>query len=442
MEKVFINKTPAREALKMIMEMGADAVNISYSEEQTVRLSLLNGELDHLQSSGGASMYFQIFVDHKYGTFSTNKMEKRELEPFLRKAIESTRFLTEDACRTLPDKDRYYKAKSTDPDLKQFDENYEDISIEMKEDFLREVASKIDSNDKRLVSSTTEYEDSFNKEFIIDSQGFEGTNIQTYYAISTECSILAEDGSRPQNWWYNSAIRFKDLKKDSAVKAFDRTVSMVNGKTLESGKYTTVIENVVSNQLVSPIIQALNGNAIQQKVSFLQDKLGEQVFPESVTLSDNPFEVGAMGARYFDDEGVATKSRKIIDKGVLTTYFINTYVSNKLSIPATIEGISIPELSPLGKSNKEEIIKEIGTGILITGFNGGNCNGSTGDFSYGIEGYYFVDGKIVEPVKEMNMTGNIVNLWHDIRHIGSDFRSGCRWRIPTLAFDNVNINGK
>lgn len=87
-------------------------------------------------------------------------------------------------------------------------------------------------------------------------------------------------------------------------------------------------------------------------------------------------------------------------------------------------------------------MREMGNGILVTGFNGGNCNGATGDFSYGIEGFLFSGGTIIHPVREMNITGNVVSLWNNLAAVGKDPLKWAKWQIPSLAFENINFNGK
>ena len=166
-----------------------------------------------------------------------------------------------------------------------------------------------------------------------------------------------------------------------------------------------------------------------------------------MTLMDMARTVGKNGSSLFDTEGVATKDAPIIEKGVVKQYFVNTYMSEKMGIAPTVEDISRPCLMPFIKGKDlqdgekevslKDILKTARNGILVTGFNGGNCNPVTGDFSFGIEGFAFSDGKTVHPVKEMLITGNIMELWNSLTAAGSDARPSSRWQIPSLAFENV-----
>ena len=166
-----------------------------------------------------------------------------------------------------------------------------------------------------------------------------------------------------------------------------------------------------------------------------------------MTLLDNPHWKGMSGSRYFDGDGLATRPMEIIRNGVVETYYINTYSANKMECSPTVESASVPyfsleEFAPEYRNLSHlDMIKIMDKGVLVTGFNGGNCNGLTGDFSYGIEGFYFEKGEILFPVREMNITGNIVSLWNNLALVGNDARTCSRWLIPSLAFENVDFTG-
>jgi len=206
-----------------------------------------------------------------------------------------------------------------------------------------------------------------------------------------------------------------------------------------------VVDSENSSRLVAPLMNALGAFALQQKNSFLLDTLGKKIFPEWMDLVDRPHAKGQTGSRLFDSEGVMTKETPVIEKGVVKEYFVNTYMSRKMGIDPTIEDVIRPVLMPCvapgfdkpETMDRNSIMSLVGEGILVTGFNGGNSNSATGDFSFGIEGFYFKDGKIVHPVREMLITGNLVTLWNNLIAAGNDSRPCKSKLIPTLAFGKV-----
>ncbi len=147
-----------------------------------------------------------------------------------------------------------------------------------------------------------------------------------------------------------------------------------------------------------------------------------------------------LASRLFDDEGLAAVKRPIIEKGVLKSYFIDNYYGRKLGMKPTSGSISNVVFNT-GSRNLDEIIGSLKKGVLITGFIGGNCNGSTGDFSYGIEGFFIQDGKKVHPVNEMNITGNMNQFWFSLAEVGNDVNENSSIKIPSLMFENVDLSG-
>ena len=167
---------------------------------------------------------------------------------------------------------------------------------------------------------------------------------------------------------------------------------------------------------------------------------GEKIGSDLLSVLDDPFIVSGRGSRLFDSEGIATQKRTVVEKGVLLTYYIDTYYGKKLEMEPTSGGTTNLVFEP-GTKDLEGLLADIDRGILVTGFNGGNNNQVTGDFSYGIEGFLVEKGKIVKPVAEMNITGNFKELWKNLVAVGSDVDLTRSWRLPSLVFDKVDFSG-
>ncbi len=439
-------KDTAIKALEISLKKGCQAARISFNIATQSSYSVRNDKLDRLQQSTGSSLYIHLYVDDRYGSFSTNRTEPEEIGNFIGKGVEATRLLSPDPFRVLPDKALYYSGGGAD--LEQYDKSIDAIEPKEKSEMAFACASEVLGKDKRVITVNCEYGDADDYLYVIDSQGFQNESRQSNFTISAECSVKDRGDARPEAWWYESSLFFKNLKIEGCgTKSLERALRRLNPKKLKSGKYNMVVENTTSSRLISPIISALNGASIQQNNSFLKGMLGRQIFSPNFTLFDNAHLVGAFGSRYFDGEGVATKPANIIENGIVKTYFINTYHSKKLGLPVTADGPSVLNCLMSGTDSAnahrdlEYILTKCGKGIFVTGFNGGNSNSSSGDFSFGVEGFYFKDGRISHPIKEMNVTGNIITLWNNIIEIGTDPRNSSRWLIPTLAFESVDFNG-
>ena len=434
------DKEIAAWVLDECKRQGAAAARVSIYGGVGSSYELRDLIIDKIQRSSERSMVIQLFVDGRYGSYSTNRIEKGELKDFIKKGIENTRYLAEDPFRSLPDPSRYYRSKEMD--LKLHDEKFNDIDPQEKIQLARAIGEEMHEKDPRILSHSESFGDTLSYSYIADSQGFEGEQQSTHFTISATVSVKDEQSdARPENFWYDYTLFYDNLKKQGiGQKALERTLRKLGSKKVASGEYPMLVDNLNTRQLISPIISALYGMALQQRNSFLIDKLGQQLFAPSMNLTDDPCNKSIPGSRFFDNEGVATQKRAIIEDGYLRTYFIDTYIANKIKADPTISNPSVLYLNQ-GDKDLNELIKAMNKGILVTGFNGGNCNSSTGDFSYGIEGFWVESGEMIHPVSEMNITGNIIALWNTLAETGNDPNTTSSWRIPSLLFDKVAFSG-
>ncbi len=445
----------AKHCIEYAMGKGASAVRVNLNKNVSDSYTVLNGELDKVSHSADRSIFLYIYADKRYGTFSTNRLEVKELEDFIDKAVGMVGMLGEDVCRQLPSPERTAKDAITGNELGLYDPEYMDLDADRRLENALKLSRFEDMAEAAegysIISEECEYSASIDDSYTADSQGFEGRHTETAFGTFTEITIEDLEGNKYSGYWWQTTPKAcgTDLEGCSP-KALERAVRQIGPKGRRSGKYKMVVDTNVASRLVSPLLTALNAGSIQQKMSFLEDSCGKKVFSGGMTLMDLARTPGKNGSRLFDTEGVATVDGSVIEGGVVKKYFVDTYMSHKMGIPGTIEGISRPCLMPFIKGEDlesaekgvslEDILKLAGSGILVTGFNGGNCNPVTGDFSFGIEGFAFAKGHIAHPVREMLITGNIVELWNSLLAAGTDARESSRWQIPSLAFENVSFS--
>ena len=433
------NKKLAQWALDYALKNGCSDAKVSLYTGSNASFELRDAKMDRLQQASEAGIAFSLYVDGRFGSYSTNRLDKKELETFIKNGIESTRYLAEDPFRTLPDPARYYKGGK--PDLKLLDPAFEKHNPDEKVAMAKSIAEEAMGKDARIISVESSYYDGSSFGYQLTNNGFEGETQTSWYGLSAGVSVKGEGEARPSSGWNESAIYLEKLvKKGIGTKALERTLRKIGQKKTRSGSYTMVVDPLNSGQLVGPMINALYGSALQQKNSFLLDKLGQKIGSDKFTLTDEPHLIGARGARYFDNEGVATERRSVFDKGVLKSYYIDTYNAKKMEVEPTISSPSLLILKP-GDKELNGLIAGVDKGILVTGFNGGNSNSSTGDFSYGIEGFLIENGALAMPVSEMNVTGNFITLWNNLVEVGNDPMLNRSWRIPSIVFEKVDFSG-
>ena len=431
-------KILAKEIMQFALANGANDARISIASGSSSTFEYRDKQLDKLQQASENRMEIELFVDGRYGSYSTNRIDVEGLKKFTLSAIASTKYLDKDPYRKLPDPARYYNGNK---DLKTYDSEFENISVDTKLQLAQDAINEIYGTDPGIISVTGEYSDGDSFLYIIASNGFEGETAHTSYSVFANVAIKGKDDARPSDYWFESSLHFNNLVKTGiGKKAYERVIQKLGQTKIESGKYAMLIDNTQSVRLLAPILSALNGHALHQKNSFLLDKLNEQIVSDKVTITDDPHIESAFGARMFDGEGVATVKRNIIEKGILKTYFIDTYSAAKLETEPTIASPSIVTFE-LGEKNHEQMLASLSKGIWVTGFNGGNSNSSTGDFSFGIEGFLIENGKITKPISEMNITGNLLTLWNNLLEIGNDPKLNTSRRVPSLLFGNVDFSG-
>ena len=433
------NKKLAQWAMDYALKNGCQAAKVLLYSSSNTSFELLNAKMDKLQQASEGGLSLSLYVDGRFGSISTNRLNQKELETFIKNGIESTRYLAKDEARVLTDPSRYYKGGK--PDLELYDSQLASLDPDAKVALAEKVAGEAMGKDSRIVSVGSSYSDGEEFNYRLSSNGFEGETKSTWYSLTADVTIRGEGEARPAAYWYESSLYMNDLVKEGiGQKALERVLRKLGQKKIQSGKYTMVVDPMNTGRLLGPLMEALSGSALQQKNSFLLNKLHEQVGSDKLTLMDEPHLIKASGARYFDNEGVATERRSVFDKGVLNTYFIDTYIAKKMGVDPTISSSSILVMQT-GPKNMEGLVSGVDKGILVTGFNGGNCNSSTGDFSYGIEGFLIENGKLTQPISEMNITGNMITLWASLVETGNDPRLNSSWRIPSLVFDGVDFSG-
>ena len=452
-----------REALQMARRHGAQKARATLSQSEEDLVATLDGEVDRVTHCADRSLSLALFVDGRFGSYSTNKLEPAALEAFIAKAVEATRMVAPDPFRDLPDPVRCCRDALTGDELGLVDPAREAITPADRQRIALNASVLYTSRggpkdvsggwlpcsegtgraEFEIISEEGEYSDSIYETVVMDTNGVCCVHRETSFDYGVEITIES-GGEKYSGYWWDASSDHKELDAPACGRrALERAVGQIGSAPVHSGRYTAVIDAEMASKVVSPLLRALSGYAIQQNSSFLMDSVGKQVFPEGLTLLDVPRIPGQTCSKYFDSEGVATVEAPVIERGVVREYFLNTYMAGKMQLEPTVEDATRPKVLPWPRPglDRDAILQACGSGILVTDFNGGNSNPVTGDFSYGIEGYLFEEGRIVRPVSGMLMTGNLLALWSRLLFAGDDARPCQTKLIPTLAFGEVDFSG-
>lgn len=423
------------------LKSGADDCKVNLSKTRFVEINYREHRPDTIKEATTQSLSLEVYANNRYAAQSTPDLRKSTLESFINNVIDNAKIVEEDPFRTLPDP-RYYEGQ-TDQDLQLADPTYDQHTPEER----HEMAKKIEDaclqkgGDKVISVEAGEYDQHY-QEYVKTSNGFEGSRETTAFQAGAEMTVQDEGDRRPNGYHYVGSRHFSDLPplQDIGKTAAERTLDLMGQKKIPSETLPIIIENRNVANIGSGFLNALAGANIQQKRSFLADKKGQKVASDIFTVIDDPFIPKAFGSRYYDGDGFPARRRELITKGTVNEFLIGWYYSRKLECEPTSSSVSNLIIPP-GNRSVDDIIKDLGRCILITGFIGGNSNSTTGDFSIGIIGKLFDKGQFVQSVAEMNIADNHLNFWNKLIEAANDPWIYSSARLPSLVFDNVLVAG-
>lgn len=432
----------ARWACEKAQGAGAREASASVFRTQDSSLEYRQRQVETLSESTEKALNLTLYIDGKYSTHRTSDLRKPALESFIADSVAMTRYLTEDQYRSLPEPEYYSGRQSQNLDL--VDGSYASVHPDDRHELARAIESAaLDLGGERIISVTAGCSVSRSEGALVASNGFEGTNESTSFWCGAEATAKDQGDKRPEDYWWEGQRHRRDLSDPAGIgrKAVERALRIVGADKIPTETLPILVENRAAGRLVGFYRGALGGGNLQQRRSFLEGKLGQQVASPHLTVVDDPFVQRGFGSRLYDSEGIAARRLPILEQGVLRNFYIDTYYGRKLGMRATTGGTSNLVFDSDIVKDTAAWMRELGRGILITDFLGGNSNSSTGDFSAGIQGFLFDGGAIHRPVSAMNLAGNHLEFWNKLLGIGNDPYPYSSVRTPTLAFDAMVIAG-
>jgi PmbA protein len=287
---------------------------------------------------------------------------------------------------------------------------------------------------------------------MVTSGGFTGRHRASGFSIGA--SAIAGDENGMESGYDGRSTRWEaDLPSPESIgaEAGRRAAGRLGARKIASTTAPVIFENRLAASLMGPLIGAISGPSIARGTSFLKDKLGQQIFAKGININDEPHRLRGLGSSPFDDEGVANSRTNIIADGVLTTWLLNTSSARQLGLKTTghaSRGLAGPPgVSPSnltfqpGDRDQAALMRDAGTGLLVTSMFGPSLNGNTGDWSVGCSGFWFVGGEIAYPVTEITVAGNLLEIYSRIVP-GADLEIRGASNAPSLLIDSLAIAGR
>ncbi len=432
----------ARRAAAAARAAGADDARVRVSRGREVRVEWRDGRLDRIRESTEQGMSLALFAGGRYSAHTTSDLRDEALVGWIENAVAMTGHLAKDPDRMLPPPHRYEGLVEHDLDLVD-----PTLAALAPEDRLRnakalEEAARTGEGADKVISVTTTAADTDSQTVLVTTNGFEGTERSTGVFWVAQVSVRGEGERRPSSWSWAQGQHASDLPPIEGIgaEARKRALAQIGARQVPTGRYQVIFENRAAPTLVGHLIRPLSGAALQQRQSFFEGRLNEEVGSPLLDIRDDPHLPRGLASTRFDGEGMATVPRKVFDAGVLKTYFLDTYYASKLGMEPTT-GQTTNIIWADGARDQARMIASLDEGLLVTGFLGGNSNSTTGDFSLGINGFWVRDGAIVHPVSEMNVAGNHLGFWKQLVEVGSDPWPYSSARTPSLRFADVQFSG-
>ncbi|MBC8028042.1 MAG: metalloprotease PmbA [Steroidobacteraceae bacterium] len=430
------------ESLKRAKELGATQAEADVSLQKGLTTTVRLGEVETVEYQRDRGMGVTVYFGQRKGSASTADLSPRAVAETVEKACDIARYTAADDCAGLADPEELARDI---PDL-DLDHPWA-LSPEDAVELARtcEAAGRV--VDARITNSEGASVGSHRGVRVYgNSHGFLAGFPSTSHSVS--CVLLAQTGDDMQrDYWYSSARDARDLESSEAIgrKAGERAVQRLGARKLPTQKARVLYAPEVARGLIGHFLGAIRGSSQYRKSSFLLGASGQELFPSFLELRERPHIPKALGSSPFDGEGVATRDREIVKDGVLQGYVLGSYSARKLGLKTTGNAGGTHNLLVESKTGGVEIgalMKQLGTGLLVTELMGQGVNGVTGDYSRGASGFWVENGAPVYPVHEITIAGNLKDMYKNIAAIGSDVDLRGGVRVGSILIGEMTIAGE
>jgi PmbA protein len=413
-------------ALDEAKRLGVDQAEVAASQDTGLSATARLGDVENLEFTNDRGLGITVYKNSCKGNASTSDISPTAIREAVAKACSFARFTAEDPHSGLAD------AELMATDLKDLDLDHPwDIDAQQAIAMAIECEAAAMAVDKRISNSeggtvgTNRGSRAYG-----NSHGFIGSYTKTSHSIT--CVVLAEeDGAMQRDYEYTSSRVAADLEDAASigVKAAQKTLSRLGARKIKTTSAPVLFIPDLARGFIGHAIGAISGGAQYRRSSFLLDAVGQKVFPDFVQIQERPHILQGVASRAFDAEGVATYDRDIVTDGRLTSYILSSYSARRLGLKTTANAGGAQNLIiPGSDTDKEELIAEMGTGLIVEELIGQGVNPVTGDYSRGAVGHWVENGEIQYAVHEVTIAGNLLDLYKRIAAIGNDqdLRSGIR----------------
>ncbi len=419
----------ADRALAIAKQMGASAAVVSVSEGYGLSVNVRNLQPETVELMRDKGLGVTVHMGLRRGNASTSDFSGNSLENTVKAALDIARYTAEDDCAGLPDADRMASVEQRQRNLDLY--HPWDLSTDKAIELACSMESAALETDKAIANSDGAGVSTYQGQFVLaNSTGFMGGypySRHSYSAAPIAKMKTRKGESMQREGWYSSQRSQQLLADPSALGRYaaQRALSRLGARKIPTAKVPVLFEAPLACGLLGSFVQAVSGGALYRKSSFLLDSLGKQVFAKHIDIHEDPFLVGGFGSSMFDDEGVATQARHLVNAGIVQGYFLGSYSARKLKMQTTGNAGGAHNLRFSSRKTRAgdslvEMLKKLDTGLFVTDVMGQGVNYVNGDYSRGASGYWVEKGIIQFPVEEITIASNLKTMFKGISAVGAD----------------------
>ncbi len=444
-------KNLAVELVDRVKAQGATAADVLVAEGDSVSVQVRLSAVDRLSKAREKRLGIRAFFGKRSASASTSDFSHASLDRLVADTCALAKAVAEDETSGLPEPE----ALATEfPDLDLYDSTTTSVEDAIHSAQCAEQAAM--AVDSRVTNSEgAEWDSGGGAVVLANTHGFLGYHRSSRFSLSVAPVAEGVEGQGMQrDFWYTASRKRHELESPESVGriAAERTLRRLGARKIGTQRVPVVFDPETARSLLGHLSSAVSGYALYKGASFLLGRLGKPLAPEHVSVEDNGRLPGKLGSRPFDGEGLPTRTTMIIERGVLSSYLLDTYSGRKLGMASTGNASrsigDAPTVSPTnlffhpGDVSPDEIIQSVTRGLYVTELIGFGVNMVTGDYSRGASGFWIENGELAYPVEEVTIAGNLKQMFQDIESIGHDLVFRGALASPTLCIRDMMVGGQ
>ncbi len=430
----------AATILKLAKKGGANACETHISEGSGQNVTARMGEVETIEYTRDKGLSVTVYIGQNRGNASSSDFSPKAIEETVSAALDIARYTSADSFAGLAEADLL---ATSFPDLDLY--HPWSLPVEQAIEMAKQCEAAALAVDKRIVNSEGASVSVSAAQFIYaNSLGFIGGYPSSSHGIS--CAVIAgEENGMQRDYWYSVARTRDDLEHINTVgqKAGQRSLARLGARKITTCEASVLFDALIAPSLLGYFVQAISGSNLYRKSSFLLDSIGKPVFPENIQLDESPHLIKGLASHPFDDDGVATHARKVVENGIVQGYFLGSYAARKLGMRSTgnaggNHNLILKNDAPLSFS---ALLKKMDKGLLVTELLGHGVNLVTGDYSQGAAGFWVEQGEICFSVEEITIAGNLQTMYRGIVAVGDEVIVRGSRQCGALMIDRMTIAG-